>query len=32
VTVTATYGGVEIARSDDTAVVDGNHCIPPRKS
>jgi uncharacterized protein (DUF427 family) len=25
VTVTATYAGVEIARSDDTVVVEGNH-------
>jgi uncharacterized protein (DUF427 family) len=28
-TVTATYEGTEIARSDDTVVVEGNHYFPP---
>jgi uncharacterized protein (DUF427 family) len=28
-TVTATYGGTEIARSDRTVVVEGNHYFPP---
>jgi uncharacterized protein (DUF427 family) len=27
-TVTATYEGAEIARSDDTVVVEGNHYFP----
>jgi uncharacterized protein (DUF427 family) len=29
VTVTATYEGTEIARSDRTVVVEGNHYFPP---
>jgi uncharacterized protein (DUF427 family) len=29
VTVTATYQGIEIARSDRTDVVEGNHYFPP---
>ncbi len=28
-TVIATYEGTEIARSDDTVVVEGNHYFPP---
>ncbi len=28
-TIIATYQGTEIARSDDTVVVEGNHYFPP---
>jgi uncharacterized protein (DUF427 family) len=28
-TIIATYEGTEIARSDDTVVVEGNHYFPP---